>query len=72
MLGELLDAICTTKRKVELFQPKLPEELRAKYGTPGRLRDNMDRGGTSADMIYHCCDKLLHISRPSVGIARNP
>jgi len=52
-------------------RPQSEEELWSKFATPDKLQDYMDRGGTSADMISHYYDKLLHIAQPPKDIVRN-
>lgn len=39
--------------------------------TPDRFDQYQKRGGTSADMISHYYDKLLHVARPPNNIVRN-
>eukprot|EP00568_Trieres_chinensis_P004178 CAMPEP_0183299246 /NCGR_PEP_ID=MMETSP0160_2-20130417/6030_1 /TAXON_ID=2839 ORGANISM="Odontella Sinensis, Strain Grunow 1884" /NCGR_SAMPLE_ID=MMETSP0160_2 /ASSEMBLY_ACC=CAM_ASM_000250 /LENGTH=276 /DNA_ID=CAMNT_0025461453 /DNA_START=49 /DNA_END=875 /DNA_ORIENTATION=+ len=53
-------------------RPTSEQELWSKYALASKLQDYMDRGGTSADMISHYYDKLLHIARPPKDIVRNP
>ena len=52
-------------------RPETYEELMA-HVTPERFQAYQDRGGSSADMISHYYDKLLHVACPPQEIVQNP
>ena len=52
-------------------RPQTEDEIWNKFATPARFQAYQDRGGTSADMISHYYDKLLHLCGPPAESVRN-
>lgn len=61
------DALCSARSP----RPNTVDELWNVYATPDRFEGYQRRGGSSADMISHYYDKLLHVACPPKEIVCN-